>query len=100
VPGWYIIAKSDGFDGTDVFSQQRMLDEESVPTFMTAGIAVTGYRYDQLGGQLIITYKGSTDMTGQVSLKISGFRNPVNQRPKSGFGISTMDENGFLINFS
>ena len=31
---------------------------------------------------------------------MSNFKNPVNQRPKSGFSVTTLDEFGYLINAS
>lgn len=31
---------------------------------------------------------------------VSNFKNPVNQRAKSGFGITTLDEFGYLIDIS
>ena len=100
VPGWYITQKPNMLDPNEVYSSQSMIDEDSVPTFKTEGIKIYSFKFDPTNRFMLITYTAPADISSEISLSISKFRNPVNQRPKSGFVLKTSDENGFLINFS
>lgn len=77
-----------------------MLDEESVPTFISPGFEVVGHRFIKGIKALEITYAGASDFAGEVRISVSQFRNPVNQRYKSGFSLVTMDAAGNLIDKS
>ena len=101
VPGWYVTQRSNFQDQPDVFSAQSHLDEDSVPTITSPlGVTVKSFRFNQANRTLQVSYSASADIVGQVTVVVSNFKNPVNQRAKSGFSITTLDESGYLINSS
>ena len=55
------------------------------------GFNITDYSFDQSSRTLSIKYKGPTDITNRFNVSISNFKNPVNQRPKAGFMLATLD---------
>jgi hypothetical protein len=100
VPAWYTIQRSSPLDPTQTDSSDAMLDDTSVPVINTPGFKITSYSFDQANFFMLISYKTSADFSDQLSVTISNFKNPVNQRPKGGFLVKTMDANGYLINLS
>jgi len=61
---------------------------------------LTSYNFDQANRTLLLKYKALADIKDQVTVVVSNFKNPVNQRAKSGFSVTTLDEFGYLINAS
>ena len=47
-----------------------------------------------------IRYEAEEDISVRFQVSFSNFKNPVNQREKEGFSLTTLDQDGFLINVS
>lgn len=101
VPEWYIIDDLD--PQKPILSTESMLGIQSVPVFnshVLKGFNIT--KYDFLPGSrtIFIEYSGPEDSTDNVKITFSNFKNPVNNKVKTGFTISTLDTLGYVIDAS
>lgn len=75
-----------------------MVDKASTVTFPNGDFKVREKpSFSQATRSLTVKYTGLADSTNEIAIRIDGFKNPVNKRPKKGFQLSTLDDEGNLI---
>lgn len=80
-----------GFDSTASFESHA-----------SRGFSVERTSFDASSGTLIIVYRGTAVLQQgeEVIFQISDFKNPVNQAEKNGFVLTTLDQQGYLVDQS
>jgi len=91
VPGWYILQRATALE-PELYSTESMVDKASVVTFPNGDFKVTEKpSFSQATRSLTVKYSGLADSTNEIVIRIDGFKNPVNKRPKKGFQLSLLD---------
>jgi len=103
VPPWFTLSEQKV---PPLFSSDSMLGFDSTATIAmphaAEGFEVRRTNFDASSRALQIFYSGSrTIQAGEkVIFKITSFKNPVNQEVKKGFRVTTVDQQGYLIDQS
>ena len=94
-PGWYTTHQvgQPGVD-EDKKSKAGMISDESSVT--CDQLVIVNFTYDQASRVLEVHYS-DVIVPGKVELFVTGFRNPVNLKPVTGFYVKTLNKGRDLI---
>jgi len=102
VPPWYTI--SDQRQPVQ-YSSESVLGFDSTASLEShaaKGFSVLRSNFDASSRALLIFYRGTTTIKAgeEVIFKITDFKNPVNKDSKTGFSITVLDAQGYLVDQS